>query len=210
MIMLHGRNAGPENILELTGALEHPGFSFLAPQAAGGTWYPLSFLAPMERNEPCLSSALETVGDLIDQVEREGVPRSRIMLLGFSQGACLALEAARRLGEGRPDGQTARRPGDSARERRLGGVVGFSGGLIGPPGTTWANPGRLDGALVLLGCSDVDSHIPRERVEESAQVFERMGAGVTLRIYPGMGHQVNQEELELAREMMREVAPASG
>jgi phospholipase/carboxylesterase len=193
MIMLHGWNAGPRNILELAEPLAHPGFAFLAPGAHGGTWYPLSFLAPTDGNEPFLSSALGVVDALIDTVEEQGTPGSRIVLLGFSQGACLALTAA------------ARRQAGSA-ARRLGGVIGFSGGLIGPVGVTWNYAGDFQAAPVLLGCSDGDPHIPRERVEETARVFEGMGARVTLRLYPGMGHFVNDEELDLARGIMREVA----
>ena len=193
MIMLHGRNAGPENILELAGPMAHPAFSFLAPAAAGGTWYPLSFLAETTRNEPGLSSALQMLDRLVDETERRGVPRRRIMLLGFSQGACLVLEYAVRHGAG---------------NRRLGAVIGLSGGLIGPPGTVWDYPGDFAGTPVLLGCSDVDPHIPKERVEESARVFERRGARVTLRLYPGMGHLVSDAELSLVRELMREVGAA--
>ena len=192
MILLHGRNAGPENIMELAAALEYPGFTYLAPAAAGRTWYPKSFLAPTHENEPFLSSALEAVTGLIPALEAAGIPGRRVVLAGFSQGACLALETAVRwLG---------------SRKGRLGGVIGFSGGLIGPAGTRWDQGGEAEGLPVLLGCSDVDAHIPRERVEETARVFERLGAQVTLRIYPGMGHLVNQDELRLARELVGQVA----
>ena len=197
LILLHGRNAGPENIIELAHALDHPAFIYLAPGAAGRTWYPQSFLAPTERNEPYLSSAVGIVRDLVDSLEERGLPRSRVVLLGFSQGACLALTAgagllgARRSALGYPG---------------LGGIIGFSGGLIGPPGTRWEYEGDAGGIPVLLGCSDVDPHIPRARVEETARVFEGLGARVTLRIFPGMGHLVNEEELELARALLREAA----
>jgi predicted esterase len=190
MIMVHGRNAGPENILELASLIPHPQYSFLAPSAAGGTWYPLSFMAETARNEPGLSSGLAVLQELVRSIEARGVPRRRIILLGFSQGACLSSEFAVRNAS------------------RFGGVVALSGGLIGPPGTVWNYPGSFEGTPVFLGCSDVDSHVPKARVDESAAVFSAMGAAVTERIYPGMGHQVNEDELELVREMMEAVAEA--
>ena len=184
MIMVHGRNAGPENILELARLVPHPDFTFLAPSAAGGTWYPLSFMAETARNEPGLSSGLAVILELVRSIEARGVPRRRIILLGFSQGACLSSEfAVRNAG-------------------RFGGVVALSGGLIGPPGTVWNYPGSFEGTPVFLGCSDVDGHVPKTRVDESAAVFSAMGATVTERIYPGMGHQVNEDELAFVREMM--------
>ena len=188
MIMVHGRNAGPENILELARLIPHPDFSFLAPAAAGGTWYPLSFMAETARNEPGLSSGLAVILELVRSIEARGVPRRRIILLGFSQGACLSSEFAVRNAS------------------RFGGVVVLSGGLIGPPGTVWNYPGSFEGTPVFLGCSDVDGHIPKDRVDQSAAVFSAMGATVTERIYPGMGHQVNEDELEVVREMMEAVA----
>jgi predicted esterase len=188
MIMVHGRNAGPENILELARLVPHPDFSFVAPAAAGGTWYPQSFMAETARNEPGLSSGLAVLLDLVRTIEARGVPRRRIILLGFSQGACLSSEFAVR------------------NAARFGGVVALSGGLIGPPGTVWNYPGSFEGTPVFLGCSDVDGHIPKARVDESAAVFSAMGATVTERIYPGMGHQVNEDELALVREMMEAAA----
>jgi predicted esterase len=199
--MLHGRNAGPRNILELAEPLDHPAFSFLAPTAAGGTWYPVSFMQPRVSNEPFLSSALEAVQRLIGQVVEEGIPRERIMLLGFSQGACLALECGY---------QTVRRMVGQTAGSTVGGIIGFSGGLIGAPGTRWSEEGAMAGAPVFLGCSDVDAHIPQGRVQETATVFERLGAEVTLRFYPGMGHLVNEDELTIARSLMERVAGARG
>ncbi len=188
MIMVHGRNAGPRNILELAGAFADPAFTYLAPAAAGNTWYPLSFLAPRDQNEPYLSSALGRLDTLVAEVEAAGVPRERIVLLGFSQGACLTAEfAVRHAG-------------------RYGGLIVFSGGLIGPPGSTWDVAGDFAGTPVFLGCSDVDAHVPKARVEESAAVFERMGAATTIRIYPGMGHLVNDDEIAFARTVMAQVA----
>jgi len=191
MIMIHGRNAAPENILDLCGALDRPGFTYLAPAAASRTWYPYSFLADRDRNEPHLGSALRAVAELVDQVLSRGIERSHLILLGFSQGACLVSEFA------------ARHPG------RYGGVVAFSGGLIGPPGTTWDLEGSFEGTPAFFGCSDVDTHVPKERVDESAAVFTRMGASVTKRIYPGMGHLVNADEIAFAQSLMDRVL-ASG
>ena len=188
MIMIHGRNAGPENILELARLVPHPDYAFLAPGAAGGTWYPLSFMAETARNEPGLSSGLGVIHDLVGSLGSQGIARRRIILLGFSQGACLSSEYAVR------------------HAARFGGVVALSGGLIGPPGTAWNYPGSFEGTPVFLGCSDVDGHIPKARVEESAAVFSGMGAAVTERIYPGMGHQVNEDELEFVRGLMEAVA----
>jgi predicted esterase len=192
MILLHGRGASAEDILHLAAELERPDFAYLAPQAAGHTWYPYSFLAPLEQNEPYLSSALRLVGATVDRVLAAGIPSERLLLLGFSQGACLALEF------------TARNP------RHYGGVAALTGGLIGPDGTPRDYPGSLAGTDVFLGTADPDPHVPRSRVEESARVLERMGARVTVRIYPGMGHTVNQDELDHVRSMMERVAERPG
>ena len=188
VIMIHGRGAGPGNIMELTPAIGHPAAACLAPAAAGGTWYPQSFLAPTEENEPGIGSGIAVVHGLIELVLGAGIPAERIMLLGFSQGACLAATAAQR----RPD--------------RYGGVMVFSGGLIGPPGTAWSERGDFRSTPVFFGCSDRDAHVPEPRVRESAAVFERMGALVTTRIYPGMGHLVNQDEMAFARELLAGLA----
>lgn len=189
MILVHGRGAGAEDILGLARELGRPELAYLAPQASGSTWYPYSFLAPMERNEPGLSSGLEVLGDLLAHLESAGIPAERTVLLGFSQGACLASEFAAR------------------NARRYGGVVAFSGGLIGPPGTPRDYPGSFAGTPVFLGCSDRDPHVPRERVAESRDVFQRMGAEVTERIYPGMGHTVNEDELAFVRDLLEKLVP---
>lgn len=177
-IMLHGRGASAEDILGLAREFRAPGVAYLAPQAAGSTWYPYSFLAPIERNEPSLTSALNTIGGLVRQLEVQGVAPNHIALMGFSQGACLTLEFAAR------------------HARRYAVVAAFSGGLIGPPETPRDYAGDFDGTPVFLGCSDVDPHIPVERVLESAGLFRRMGAAVDDRIYPGLGHTINRDELE--------------
>ena len=183
-IFLHGRGASAPDILGLTAALHLSDVAFLAPEAAGHTWYPLSFLAPIERNEPWLTSALNTVNRLVTSLEARGVPSERIAIGGFSQGACLTLEFA------------ARHP------RRYAALLGLSGGLIGPPGTPRQYEGSLIGTSVFLGCSDVDPHIPLDRVKESADVFARMGATVDTRIYPGMGHLVNDDELAAVQALL--------
>lgn len=187
VIMVHGRNAGPSNILDLLPSLHHPDCTYLAPAAHGNTWYPYSFLAEIERNEPGISSGIAVIHDLIDRAAAHGVSADRVVLLGFSQGACLAATAA------------VRRP------TRYGGIVVYSGGLIGPPGTTWDVTGRFDGTPVFLGCGDPDAHVPADRVRESGAVFERMGARVTERIYPGMGHTVSPDEIAWTRELMGQI-----
>jgi predicted esterase len=188
MILIHGRGAGAADIMTLGVELTHPGVAYLAPQAAGNAWYPNPFTAPMESNEPYLSSALEVVASLLATIEKS-VPAERVILLGFSQGACLTLEFAAR------------------NARRYGGIAGLSGGLIGPDGTPRDYPGRFDGTPAFLGCSDVDPHIRKDRVTEAAEVLERMGAKVRATLYPGMGHTVNEDELQAVREMV--VAAAS-
>ena len=186
LIAIHGRGAGAEDIIALGKEIASPNVAILAPQAAGNTWYPYRFLEPTERNEPYLSSALQVVADLVARLGDHGIPPERVALLGFSQGACLALEAA------------ARNP------RRYAGVIGFSGGLIGPPGTSFDYAGSLESTPVFIGSSDVDPHIPKERVEESAVALGRLGAAVDVRLYPGMGHTVNREELEAARSLLED------
>ena len=187
MIMIHGRGASAEDILSLSTEFDQPGFAYLAPQAAGNTWYPNRFLVPLAQNEPWLSSALSFVGDIYDQITGAGIPSERIMLLGFSQGACLTLEFAAR------------------NARRFGGVVGLSGSLIGPDDTPRDYQGSLEGTPVFLGCSDVDFHVPKERVSQSAEVLQNLGGNVTKRLYPNMDHSVNQDEIDFVRGMMHSV-----
>jgi predicted esterase len=184
MILVHGRGADPADILGVARALDRPGFTYLAPAAAGNTWYPYSFMAPREANEPGITSGLAVIGALVQQVLDAGVPRESLLLLGFSQGACLTAEFAYR------------------NPARYGGVILFSGGLIGPPGTTWDTAGTFDATPVFLGCSDVDPHIPAQRVRETTAVFQAMGADVTERFYPGMGHLVNEDEIAFTRAIM--------
>jgi predicted esterase len=184
MILVHGRGAGPRNILELAEALHHPAFTYLAPAAAGNTWYPYSFMADIPSNEPGISSGLGVLDALVQRIVGAGVPRERIVLAGFSQGACLMAEYAVR------------------HARRYGGILAFSGGLIGPPGTTWPYEGDFAGMPAFFGCSDVDAHVPKARVDESAEVLASMGADVEKRLYPGMGHLVNDDEIAFGRALV--------
>jgi predicted esterase len=176
-------------MLSLHAELALPPVAAVAPQAAGHTWYPNSFLAPLETNQPYLDSALSRVEAIVSGLIDHGISSQRIALLGFSQGACLTTEFV------------ARHP------RRYGGVIAFTGGLIGPPGTPRAYTGSLDGSPVFLGSSDPDPHVPFERVQETADVFKRMGAKVDLRRYPGMPHTINEEELAAARSLLQHLLP---
>jgi phospholipase/carboxylesterase len=187
MIMVHGRGATARDILTLTADLHWPGFIYLAPQATGNTWYPNSFLAPIASNEPDLSSGLAVITSLLDQLAQVGIPVERTIILGFSQGACLLLEYVAR------------------NTRRYGGVVGLSGGLIGPEGMPRNYSGSLSGTPVFLGCSDMDPHIPKERVEQAAEALRLSGGNVTTRLYPHMDHTVNQDELHFVQGMMASV-----
>ena len=188
VIMIHGRGATPASILELAPAIDHPHVAYVAPAAAGGTWYPLSFMAPIERNEPGITSGISVVHALIDEALAAGIAADHVVLLGFSQGACLACTAAQQL------------------PRRYGGVMIFSGGLIGPPGSAWSETGRFHSTPVFLGCSALDAHVPESRVRETAAVFERMGADVTMRIYDGADHLVNDDEIAVARGLLARLA----
>ena len=185
VILLHGRGASAEDILSLAEQLGVDDAAYAAPQAAGHSWYPFSFLAPIEKNEPGISSGLRVISGLMSSFAEHDISANRMALVGFSQGACLALEFA------------ARHP------RAYAAVVGLSGGLIGPPGAPRNYSGSLGGADVFLGCSDVDPHIPLERVQESAEVFRRLGATVDERIYRGFGHTVNRDELNAVTSLLR-------
>lgn len=185
MIMIHGRQAAPVNILQLVDSLSQPEFTYIAPAAANNTWYPYSFMADKEQNEPGISSGVAVIDGVVSDVVNKGILKDHIVLLGFSQGACLTAEYAVEHAD------------------RFGGVILYSGSVIGPPGTTWAYGGSFDGTPIFMGCSDVDSHVPLERIEEGAVVFERMGAIVTKRIYPGMGHQINDDEIAFTQGLMR-------
>lgn len=187
MIMVHGRGASAESILSLASEFDQPEFAYLAPQAAGYTWYPQRFIAPTEQNEPHLSSALQRISEVVVQVEQHGIPTEKIILLGFSQGACLAVEYAAR------------------NAKRWGGVAVLSGGLIGDKVTLENYTGSLDGTPAFLGCSDPDFHIPVERVRESTHILRQLSADVTERLYPNLGHTINQDEVDFVRQMMKSI-----
>ncbi|MCA9971239.1 MAG: dienelactone hydrolase family protein, partial [Anaerolineales bacterium] len=187
MILVHGRGATAVSILDLAAHLPHPHMAYLAPQAANNTWYPRSFLAPIPQNEPGISSGIQVLADLVAQVEAAGIPADRLLLGGFSQGACLTAEFA------------ARHP------RRYGGLLIFSGGLIGPPDMRRSYTGSLAGTPVFIGCSDVDFHIPVARVHETADVLTQLGAAVTKKIYPNMGHTIVQDEIDRAMDIVANV-----
>jgi predicted esterase len=182
--LLHGRGGAPEDLLELAEEWNLPDIAYLAPSAAGHTWYPESFLAPIDRNEPWLTSALRAVERVLGEIEQHGIPADRVVILGFSQGGCLGLEFAARHAQ------------------RYAGVVGLSAGVIGPPGTPRAYVGSLAGTPTFLGCSDTDPHIPLFRVHESAEVFRRLDAVVDERIYSDMGHSVNRDEVEAVKALL--------
>jgi glyoxalase family protein len=190
MILIHGRGATAPSILELSDPLHHPEMAYLAPQAANNTWYPYSFLSPIPQNEPGISSGLQMIGDLIAQIEAAGIPRSKIIIAGFSQGACLSSEYVAR----NPD--------------LYGGLLAFSGGVIGPLGMERTDSGDLQQTPVFIGCSDIDPHIPLRRVEETAELFTKLNAQVNKQIYPGMAHTIIQDEIDQALKIAEAVARA--
>lgn len=187
VILLHGRGATARSILDLGREIATDGVALLAPQAAGNEWYPNSFLAPIESNEPGLSAGLRRIGHALETLEDAGIPQNRTLVVGFSQGACLASEFV------------ARNPDE------YGGLVAFSGGLIGPEDTAFDYDGSLERTPAFVGCSDVDPHIPLDRVHETTAVLEDLGADVTEQIYEGMGHTVNMDEIDHASTMVREL-----
>lgn len=195
-VLVHGRGSDPEDMLGLAGALagqlESDGadlsrFAWVALRAPGGSWYPYGFMEPFEQNQPQLDQSLAAIGSAVDDLVAEGVPRDRVALIGFSQGACLCTEHAARVGG------------------RLAAVIGLSGGLIGPAQTPRDYTGTLEGTPVFLGCSDIDPHIPEARVRETAEILAGMEGRVSLRIYPGMGHTINQDEIDAVVSMLTDV-----
>lgn len=185
-ILLHGRGATAEDILSLSAYLDFPGLAYLAPQAEGYTWYPNRFIVPVEQNEPYLSAALSKLDAIVKQVESNMIPVEKIFIGGFSQGACLASE------------YVIRNP------RRYGGLIVFSGGYIGPVDMQRHAVGDLNGMPAFIGCSDIDPHIPLQRVKETTALLEAMGAKVAEKIYPNMGHTIVDDEIEQARQIISE------
>lgn len=184
VILIHGRGGDAHDMLSLAHALHTTDVAYISPQAPGNTWYPYSFMAPIEKNEPQLSLSLETLDQVVKQVTDEGTPPSRIVLIGFSQGACLAAE------------YLARKP------RRFGGLGCLSGALIGPDGAERLYSGSFENMPAFFGCSDVDSHIPAYRVREAAATYTALGAQVTLRFYPGLAHTINEDEVASLRALL--------
>lgn len=185
MIMIHGRGGSADDILAMSNHFDTPDVAYFAPQARNFTWYPHRFIAPRANNEPFLSSALKIITDLVTHITESGIAHDKIMFIGFSQGACLSSEFV------------ARHP------QQYGALFVLSGGLIGAEGElTGYTPNTLKNMPVFLGCSDIDDHIPVERVHQSAEIFTTLGATVTKRIYPNMGHTINQDELDFIKETM--------
>lgn len=182
-ILVHGRGATARSIVQMGGEFHQPGLALLAPQAAGNTWYPNPFTAPVEMNEPGRTSGLQAIKDGLDRATDAGIPTDKSLILGFSQGGCLASEFVVRNPE------------------RYGGLAALSGGLIGETITTDEYHGDLDDTPAFLGCSDRDPHIPAERVRETATVLESLDAAVETRLYEAMGHGVNEDELSYVSEM---------
>ena len=184
-ILIHGRSSSAQDILRLVPTIDPGGVAYLAPQAASNSWYPHRFLAPVTQNEPYLSSALAVIDALLDEITVAGLGTAKTLLLGFSQGACLALEAAARGG------------------RRLGAVAGLSGALIGPIDATRSPlAATVSGLPVFLGCGDVDDHIPLSHLNHTASLFREAGATVDLRVYRGMTHTINRDEVEAVRQQL--------
>lgn len=189
LILVHGRGASAADIVGLAGEFDSPELAYLAPDAAEHTWYPYSFLVPIEQNQPWLNSALSLLGRVVERAAAAGIPRHKVAFVGFSQGACLATEFIAR------------------NATRYGGLAAFTGGLIGPPGTEFVYSGELSGTPCFLGAGDPDPHVPWKRVEESASVLSTLGGVVALRRYPGLPHTINRDEIEQAKHLLLQLVP---
>lgn len=184
LIMIHGRGASAQDIISLATYLNVGDYALIAPQASGHTWYPYSFMAPVAQNEPGLSSAITVINSIVDDILKAGIPASNIYFMGFSQGACLTLEYVTRHAQ------------------PYGGVVAFTGGLIGAELDLANYAGDFNGTPVFIGSSDPDMHVPVTRVRESEKIIKNMGADITVKIYPGMGHTISQDEVETANRLV--------
>ncbi|MGG2198961.1 MULTISPECIES: alpha/beta hydrolase [Paenibacillus] len=190
VMMMHGRNQTTNDILELADRISLPDVHYVAPQAAGNSWYPNGFMSPLNDNEPYLSFALDCYHTRISELLEQGIPVTKLVLLGFSQGACLTAEYA------------VRRPG------RYGGIVLYTGGVIGPEGMQRNVEGSFLDTPVFLGSSDIDGWVPEQRVLETAALYKQMGADTEARIYKDMDHIVNDDEIAFARALIRQVQSA--
>lgn len=188
LVMVHGRGGSAEGMWPIARAAKATDAALVAPVAVGNSWYPKRFLDPREQNEPWLRSALTSVGAAVDHVRAAGIPSERIILVGFSQGACLTLEYTTMV---------------ATSEVRFGGVAALAGGLMGDPLVPRVDHGSLGGTPVLLACGNADVHIPEAIVRSSADVFRQLGATVDLRIYPGIGHDIVGDEIDALAEMVR-------
>ena len=184
LILIHGRGADARDILGLASQLNLSEYALLAPEATNNSWYPYSFLAEPEQNEPWLSSALDLIKEMVDEVMKQGITSENIYLLGFSQGACLALEFAARHAQ------------------KMGGIVALTGGLIGDKIYQENYTGDFNGTPIFLGTGNPDPHVPIERVKESANILEKMNAEVHLKVYEGRPHTVSQDEIDVANQLI--------
>jgi phospholipase/carboxylesterase len=184
LVMLHGRGGTAANILSLASELNVANYALYAPQATHNSWYPYSFMAPDEQNQPALNAALEQISGLVEQIKADGIPADRIYFIGFSQGACLTLEYITRNAQ------------------RFGGAVAFTGGLVGEQLITAHYSGDFAGTPVLITTGNPDLHVPLTRVEESVAVLKQHHAQVTLKVYPGRPHTITQDEIDLAKQLI--------
>lgn len=184
LVMIHGRGASAQDILSLSKHLTVDGFALLAPQAAGHTWYPLSFLAVPQDNEPYLSASLNAIAEIVSEIETAGITRENIFFLGFSQGACLSLEFVTRNAS------------------KFGGVAAFTGGLIGDRIYAENYNGNFDGTPVFIGTSNPDFHVPVQRVYDTETILNSMNATVTVKVYDNMPHTIVQDEIDLANQLV--------
>lgn len=183
LIMLHGRGAYAEDIVSLAEHLHVSNTHIIAPQAKGSTWYPYSFMWPVQQNEPWLSSAIELLNEILKNVLQSGKKSQQVYVLGFSQGACLTLEFAAR------------------NAMQFGGIISFTGGLIGEKLNESQYKGNFNGTKIFIGNSDHDPHVPLTRSESSKKILENLGANVMMKVYPDMPHTINQDELKTVNEL---------